>query len=477
MMTRCAKGKIKPDSIYAASRWNRRAAKKAAFLTLFILFLSWEVARAGDRPVLSSQPGGLSATPISHTPDMEGTRRLKGSERQKTRGYKAGLGIVVRDLKGVGVIVKEVLRGSPAEKAGMKKGDLILKYRDGEVKSASDLGDLVSSTRVGEEVEVQLFREGKVLNLTVVLGEVPHRKEARSKRAGKSLPSREKPSVKPSQPQVSRLEPGQVRRSPTEKFIRFRIPLLTEHYFLAGGGMGTGAWSFGFNYPRNWRLTTQPPGLKGMLSGFMAQRVLQQGMLIMISPDARGITHGSLYNAPVQVGVVPIGRAINQYVSRKFTNFRVIGRMETPATSVYGTRSQTVNIFYQAFYQGVPVKGLLGVGATSIADPMMGSKTILSFGENQIATSSRLQEYLENLNTLLAIRTRYVRDEGSREVTQGWINTLGGISEARDPNTGETFTVSSRFKYAWRDGNEILQTNDPRFKRGTLMDVRTAQPR
>jgi len=61
----------------------------------------------------------------------------------------------------VGVIVHEVLPDSPAEKAGIIVGDVILKYNGHEIKNNKKLPKLVAETPVGTTVEVQLLSKGK----------------------------------------------------------------------------------------------------------------------------------------------------------------------------------------------------------------------------------------------------------------------------------------------------------------------------
>ncbi|CRZ33347.1 serine protease Do [Herbinix hemicellulosilytica] len=58
----------------------------------------------------------------------------------------------------VGVYITSVVKGSPAEKAGLKEGDVIKYINDIEITSAVQLKELVSSIRAGTEVEIKYMR-------------------------------------------------------------------------------------------------------------------------------------------------------------------------------------------------------------------------------------------------------------------------------------------------------------------------------
>ena len=74
----------------------------------------------------------------------------------------------VRD--GNGILVNEVFTGNPAEKAGLKSGDIIISVGGERVKSPNQLSRVVAGFVPGEEVQVQVIREGHSLNFLVFLG-------------------------------------------------------------------------------------------------------------------------------------------------------------------------------------------------------------------------------------------------------------------------------------------------------------------
>ncbi|MDO8475533.1 MAG: Do family serine endopeptidase, partial [Candidatus Rokubacteria bacterium] len=91
-----------------------------------------------------------------------------------TRGW-LGVGIqpVTPDLaksfgraETTGVLVSSVSEGSPAERAGLKSGDIITEYDGRKVERASDLPRAVAGTPVGREVRLSVIRDGKPVTLS-----------------------------------------------------------------------------------------------------------------------------------------------------------------------------------------------------------------------------------------------------------------------------------------------------------------------
>ncbi len=65
-----------------------------------------------------------------------------------------------------GVIVRSVVKGSPAEAAGLQDKDVILEYAGMPVFSAQQMTRLVRETPVGRKVDLVVSRDGKKINLT-----------------------------------------------------------------------------------------------------------------------------------------------------------------------------------------------------------------------------------------------------------------------------------------------------------------------
>ena len=97
-----------------------------------------------------------------------------------TRGY---LGIVIQQLTpelaesfaidaGQGILVAQVNDDSPAEKAGLRQGDVIVAYRGEPVREVGSFRNRVSLTPPGSREELTVLRDGKRETLKVTIGEL-----------------------------------------------------------------------------------------------------------------------------------------------------------------------------------------------------------------------------------------------------------------------------------------------------------------
>ena len=68
-----------------------------------------------------------------------------------------------------GVAVISVEKNTPAEKAGLKKGDIIVKINDQDVGSLAEFRYELYKHEVGEKVKLSFYRDGKVKTTTVTL--------------------------------------------------------------------------------------------------------------------------------------------------------------------------------------------------------------------------------------------------------------------------------------------------------------------
>jgi len=106
--------------------------------------------------------------------------RLKAGEKVP-RGW---LGVAMQDLndrlaeqlkltEARGVLVADVVADSPADKAGIQPGDVIVQWNGKRVSDANDLRFLVAGTRAGSAATVALLRNGEKREVTVTVGERP----------------------------------------------------------------------------------------------------------------------------------------------------------------------------------------------------------------------------------------------------------------------------------------------------------------
>ncbi|MFE9916771.1 trypsin-like peptidase domain-containing protein [Micromonospora sp. NPDC005553] len=90
------------------------------------------------------------------------------------RGEKVShpsLGVGVNPAEGGGALVASVTPGSPAEKAGLQRGDVVTRFGDKPVNDSDDLVGAVQAGKVGDRVEVQFKRNGVEKSVTVTLAE------------------------------------------------------------------------------------------------------------------------------------------------------------------------------------------------------------------------------------------------------------------------------------------------------------------
>jgi len=121
---------------------------------------------------------GLSfAIPIDVANDIANQLKTAG---KVTRGR---IGVVIQPVtkelaesfglpKPTGALVSSVEKGSPADKAGIEAGDVVLKFDGKVVSSSDDLPRLVGSTKPGSKALVQLMRNKATREVTVVVGEM-----------------------------------------------------------------------------------------------------------------------------------------------------------------------------------------------------------------------------------------------------------------------------------------------------------------
>ena len=98
------------------------------------------------------------------------------------RVIRGWLGVIIQNITpgiaeavGVkkGVIVAQVVPGSPADRAGLKVGDIIVEYNGEIVKDVRDLQFKVMKTKPGTKVKIKVIRKGEEKILTVTIGEMP----------------------------------------------------------------------------------------------------------------------------------------------------------------------------------------------------------------------------------------------------------------------------------------------------------------
>jgi len=142
--------------------------------------LSGEVI--GVNAQIYSRTGGFMgvsfAIPSDTVNDVYYQLKTKG---KVSRGW---LGVYIQEIddklaksfgmkKSKGALVSKVLSNSPAEKAKIQQGDVILKFNNNDINKSTDLPLVVGQSKVGQSYNVQIMRNRMIMNLSVTLEELP----------------------------------------------------------------------------------------------------------------------------------------------------------------------------------------------------------------------------------------------------------------------------------------------------------------
>jgi len=94
------------------------------------------------------------------------------------------------DISG-GVLVSKVIESSPADKAGLKRGDIIYEFEHREIKDSDQLSKLLEKSDPGDRVRLDLIRKDEHETIYVVLGKTENKDSTSSARkiAGEVTPS------------------------------------------------------------------------------------------------------------------------------------------------------------------------------------------------------------------------------------------------------------------------------------------------
>ncbi|MBF0556287.1 MAG: PDZ domain-containing protein, partial [Nitrospirae bacterium] len=77
-----------------------------------------------------------------------------------------------------GVLIADIVEGGPAEKAGIKRGDLIVSFDGKDASNTRQLRNLVANTPPGATLDLKVVRDGKEVSFKVKVGELPDIKQA-----------------------------------------------------------------------------------------------------------------------------------------------------------------------------------------------------------------------------------------------------------------------------------------------------------
>lgn len=144
----------------------------------------------GVNSQIYSRTGGFMGLSFSIPVEMA----MNVAEQLRTSGKvtRGWLGVIIQDVTkdladsfGMkmpgGALVSRVLPDSPAEKAKLMPGDIILEYNGTKLQNSSDLPPLVGSSPVDKPSNLSILRQGERMELNVTIGELPSDDEMESR--------------------------------------------------------------------------------------------------------------------------------------------------------------------------------------------------------------------------------------------------------------------------------------------------------
>ncbi|HEY1058735.1 MAG TPA: DegQ family serine endoprotease [Limnobacter sp.] len=161
-----------------------------------LLNLDGEVV--GINSQIYSRTGGFMgisfAIPIDEA--MRVVKQLRETGKVSRGRIGVGIGEVDKDVAKAlglnttqGALVGSVTKDSPADKAGVVAGDIILKFDGRKVDKASDLPRIVGETKPGSRVNMTLWRKGAEKTVQITVGEFENEKTAKASTPKKVEPT------------------------------------------------------------------------------------------------------------------------------------------------------------------------------------------------------------------------------------------------------------------------------------------------
>jgi serine protease Do len=141
----------------------------------------------GINSQIYSRSGGYQG--VSFAIPIETAVNVKDQIVQTGKVQRGRLGIAIQEVnqslagsfglpKAGGALVASVENGSPAAKAGLKSGDVVLKIDGAEIGNSLDLTSRVGSMKPGATAKLEVWRDGKPQQIVVKVGETPVAKVA-----------------------------------------------------------------------------------------------------------------------------------------------------------------------------------------------------------------------------------------------------------------------------------------------------------
>ncbi len=139
----------------------------------------WTESKASRVGHFVASPGD-GADPVAFGVVSVNSREVKGARLAPLVSGGGYLGVAL-DFEYAGVKIQEVLPGTPAQKSGLKNGDLILSLNGQVVKNSDEFLAVISRNKPGDQVELKIVRDDKEQPLKITLGSRPGQKGGKSR--------------------------------------------------------------------------------------------------------------------------------------------------------------------------------------------------------------------------------------------------------------------------------------------------------
>ncbi len=121
------------------------------------------IGRAGAARLAPTQPLPRTIPTLPRLPIIPTPAVPQPPERVRPGGL----------IPGSGALVQEVLPNTPADRAGLRVGDVITRVENAPVDADHRLADLLASYKPGNRVTLTVWRLGNTITITVTLGQHP----------------------------------------------------------------------------------------------------------------------------------------------------------------------------------------------------------------------------------------------------------------------------------------------------------------
>jgi len=156
----------------------------------------------GINSQIYSRTGGFMG--LSFAIPIEVAMRVVDQIKDKGEVTRGWLGVYIQEVtqelaesfgldRPTGALVSQVIENSPAEKYGIKAGDVILSFNGIPIKDSANLPPMVGQVPVGSKAKVKVLRNKRYKTLDVVIEQLPddeeskpspHKKQSQSNRVG-----------------------------------------------------------------------------------------------------------------------------------------------------------------------------------------------------------------------------------------------------------------------------------------------------